>query len=206
MFSRPVRLGVIGLGKIAVDQHLPAVAASRDIKLIAGCSLHAPAMAFPVYDDLDEMLCRHPEINAVSICTPPLARAALAMRAIAAGPSRLPRKTAGRHARRGRGAEGHGGEGESHPVRQLAFALRRRCRTRQGLAGRANDHLGRHPLEGKYSPVASRPGLDYAGRRYGRLRSRHQCPVDLDLFVAAARGGPGSRPACAAELRGADPG
>ncbi len=85
MFSRPIRLGIVGLGKIAIDQHLPAVAKSRDFKLVAGCSLAAPEVSFPVHADFDDMLRRHPEIEAVSICTPPTARAALALRAIVAG-------------------------------------------------------------------------------------------------------------------------
>lgn len=85
MFSRPIKLGIIGLGKIAIDQHLPAVAQSRDFKLVAGCSLAAPEVPFPVYATLEEMLKRHPDITAVSVCTPPLARFPLAMQAIGAG-------------------------------------------------------------------------------------------------------------------------
>ncbi|MEI9903879.1 MAG: hypothetical protein WDN06_07735 [Asticcacaulis sp.] len=65
MFSRPIRLGIVGLGKIAIDQHLPAVAKSKDFKLVAACSLQAPETPFPVYEDFDEMLRKHPDITAV---------------------------------------------------------------------------------------------------------------------------------------------
>lgn len=85
LFRRPIRIAIIGLGKIAVDQHLPALAASRDFRLVAGCSLNAPEVPFPVYGDVAEMFSRHPEIDAVSVCTPPRARFALAAQALNAG-------------------------------------------------------------------------------------------------------------------------
>ena len=51
-----VRIAVVGLGKIAHDQHLPAIAASPDFTLVAGMSPHGTAPGIPVYRDLDALL------------------------------------------------------------------------------------------------------------------------------------------------------
>ncbi|HET8995523.1 MAG TPA: Gfo/Idh/MocA family oxidoreductase [Acetobacteraceae bacterium] len=80
------RIGVIGLGKIAQDQHLPVIAASEVFELVAVCSqrgLGAPgAQAFR---DPIEMLNADLALDAVVICTPPQARHAIARAALAAG-------------------------------------------------------------------------------------------------------------------------
>ena len=41
----PIRMGVVGMGKIAVDQHLPAIAANPDFTLAATVERSAPASA-----------------------------------------------------------------------------------------------------------------------------------------------------------------
>jgi D-galactose 1-dehydrogenase len=80
------RIGVIGLGKIAQDQHLPVIAASPDFSLAAVSSqrgLTAPgALSFT---DHAALLHDTPELDAVAICTPPQARHAIARDALAAG-------------------------------------------------------------------------------------------------------------------------
>ena len=83
--SRPIKIGVVGIGKIARDQHLPAIAASPDFTLAAVASRHAGVDGVPSFVSIDEMLARGPEIDAVSICTPPEGRDEIAARAIAAG-------------------------------------------------------------------------------------------------------------------------
>ena len=80
-----IKLGLVGLGKIAIDQHLPAIGANENFELVAACSLHPHHMHFPVYSNLAEMLKAHPAIEAVAICTPPQVRHAIAKEAIAAG-------------------------------------------------------------------------------------------------------------------------
>ena len=80
------RIGVIGLGKIAQDQHLPVIATSEAFELVAVASqrgLSAPgARAFrnPL-----ELLHADLAIDAVAICTPPQVRHAIARAALAAG-------------------------------------------------------------------------------------------------------------------------
>lgn len=80
------RIGVIGLGKIAQDQHLPVIAESDAFELAAVSSqrgLTAPgAMTFR---DHAELLRQTPDLAAVAICTPPQVRHAIARDALAAG-------------------------------------------------------------------------------------------------------------------------
>jgi D-galactose 1-dehydrogenase len=79
------RIGVIGLGKIAHDQHLPVIAKSRKFELAAVSSQRGlkagDALAFRDYREL----LRAPDIEAVAICTPPQARHLIAREALAAG-------------------------------------------------------------------------------------------------------------------------
>jgi D-galactose 1-dehydrogenase len=78
-----IKIGVVGFGKIARDQHLPALAASSDFELIAIThGAHPPPHGLRVHESLDDMLAGSPEIEAVSLCTPPQGRHALARRAI----------------------------------------------------------------------------------------------------------------------------
>lgn len=81
----PIRLGLVGIGKIARDQHLPALGGSGEYELVASASRNATVEGLPGYLSLAEMLDRHPEIEAVSLCTPPVGRHALAAEALARG-------------------------------------------------------------------------------------------------------------------------
>lgn len=80
-----VRLGLVGVGKIARDQHLPALAANLDFNLLSIASRNAAIDGLPSYPDLDVMLAGGHELNAISICTPPHGRFEIARIAIAAG-------------------------------------------------------------------------------------------------------------------------
>jgi D-galactose 1-dehydrogenase len=70
----PVKIGLVGIGKIARDQHLPALAASPDFELIAVASRHHRLERVPNYDSISGLLAAHPEIEAISLCTPPQGR------------------------------------------------------------------------------------------------------------------------------------
>ena len=83
--DRPLNIGLVGLGKIAVDQHIPAIRANAQLALIAGCSPRARPAGMLTYPDMHAMLTAHPEIDAVAICTPPQIRHVIARDAIAAG-------------------------------------------------------------------------------------------------------------------------
>lgn len=78
-------IAVVGIGKIARNQHLPAIARSPDFELAAAVSLEGEAEGVPNYRDFEEFLKAEPRIPTVAICTPPLVRPALARAAAAAG-------------------------------------------------------------------------------------------------------------------------
>lgn len=80
-----IRIGLVGIGKIARDQHVPALAADADFALACGASRHATLDGIPSYSDIDEMLASGHALNAVSICTPPHGRFEIARAAINAG-------------------------------------------------------------------------------------------------------------------------
>jgi len=80
-----VKLGLVGYGAIARAQHEPAIAATDGIELVALADPAARHDRLPVYPSLAAMLGAHPEIAAVSLCQPPIARYAAACEAIAAG-------------------------------------------------------------------------------------------------------------------------
>jgi D-galactose 1-dehydrogenase len=80
------RIGVIGLGKIAQDQHLPVIARSKAFRLAAVSSQRGlKAGAALAFRSPDELLAETPDLHAVAVCTPPQARYAIARRALEAG-------------------------------------------------------------------------------------------------------------------------
>ncbi len=81
----PRNIALVGIGKIAVDQHVPAIAASADWHLAATVSRQGSVAGVPAYTDLSQMLAAHPEIDTVSLCLPPVPRFAYAEAALLAG-------------------------------------------------------------------------------------------------------------------------
>lgn len=83
---RRFRIAVIGLGKIALDQHLPVIAASERFELAAVASQRGvTAGGALAFRDPATLLAETPALDAVAICTPPQARHAIARAALAAG-------------------------------------------------------------------------------------------------------------------------
>ena len=80
-----MKLGLVGYGAIARAQHEPAIAAGEGIELVALADPAAEHPRLPVYPTLAAMLAAQPEITAVALCQPPVARYAAAREAIAAG-------------------------------------------------------------------------------------------------------------------------
>ncbi len=81
----PIRIAVVGLGKIARDQHLPSIRASNEFELVAVASPHSRLDSFPSYDSLESLLQAHHDVQAVALCMPPQARAAIARVALRRG-------------------------------------------------------------------------------------------------------------------------
>ena len=83
--SAPIRLGLVGLGKIARDQHLPAIAQTDGIELVAVASRNAALDGVASYPDLDAMLAGDPALDAIVMCQPPQPRFQAARAALLAG-------------------------------------------------------------------------------------------------------------------------
>ncbi|HKC15908.1 MAG TPA: Gfo/Idh/MocA family oxidoreductase [Steroidobacteraceae bacterium] len=69
-----IGLAIVGLGKIARDQHVPSLKASPAFELIAVASPHSRLEGVPNYPDLAALLKAVPNLPAVSLCTTPQAR------------------------------------------------------------------------------------------------------------------------------------
>ncbi|SHL38750.1 galactose 1-dehydrogenase [Bradyrhizobium lablabi] len=80
-----IRLAIVGLGKIARDQHIPAIAGTEGIELAAIASRNASIDGIAHFATLDELLAAAPGIDAVALCTPPQVRHAQAAAALKAG-------------------------------------------------------------------------------------------------------------------------
>lgn len=79
------RLAIIGYGKIAADQHVPAIERSDRFTLAAIVDPRGGIDTVPCFGDLEGLLASGLAIDAVAICTPPQVRFAVARAAIAAG-------------------------------------------------------------------------------------------------------------------------
>lgn len=81
-----IKLGIVGVGKIARDQHLPVIAATPAFTLVAAASKSGqPVDGAPTVPDIDTMMANHPEVEAVTICTPPADRHAIVRDALNRG-------------------------------------------------------------------------------------------------------------------------
>ncbi len=80
------KIAVIGVGKIAQDQHLPVIDASEDFELAATVSTRGVGHgSVPVFKTPAELYAAMPEVGLVSICTPPGVRHAYVREALDAG-------------------------------------------------------------------------------------------------------------------------
>ncbi len=78
-------IALVGIGKIARDQHVPAIAASPAFQLAATASRSGTIEGVEAFGDLASLLDARPDIDCVSLCTPPQARFEDAWRALSAG-------------------------------------------------------------------------------------------------------------------------
>ena len=80
-----IRVAIVGLGKIARDQHVPAIAETVGIELAATASSNGRIEGIEHFSTLDDLLESTPDIDAVALCTPPQVRHAQAAAALKAG-------------------------------------------------------------------------------------------------------------------------
>jgi D-galactose 1-dehydrogenase len=82
---QPIRIGLVGVGKIARDQHIPAIAANPALSFAAAASRHAQVSGVANFPTVAAMLEGAPDLDAVAICTPPQAHYEAAKLALAMG-------------------------------------------------------------------------------------------------------------------------
>jgi D-galactose 1-dehydrogenase len=80
-----IRVAIVGLGKIARDQHIQAIAGTAGIELTAIASRNASIDGIAHFATLDQLLDAAPGIDAVALCPPPQVRRAQAAAALKAG-------------------------------------------------------------------------------------------------------------------------
>ncbi|MFD1036616.1 Gfo/Idh/MocA family protein [Sphingomonas hankookensis] len=80
--ASPTRIALAGIGKIARDQHIPHIAASPDFELVAAVTGHTPPEGVPGFRTIAEMMAAMPDVQAISICTPPRGRLNLIQQAL----------------------------------------------------------------------------------------------------------------------------
>ena len=82
---QPIRLGLVGYGKIAQDQHVPAITANPAFQLLSVATQGKPCPGVENFQSLSELLDNGPQVDAIAFCTPPQGRYALVQQALAAG-------------------------------------------------------------------------------------------------------------------------
>ncbi len=81
----PIPIAILGTGKIARSQHVPAIAASPDFRLEATADPAGGIDGIESHGSLEALLLARPDIEAIALCLPPGPRFAAARAALAAG-------------------------------------------------------------------------------------------------------------------------
>lgn len=81
----PHKIAIVGVGKIAVDQHIPSINGNPDFELAATVSRNGKVDGVQAFTDLTKMLEERPDVTAVSLCMPPQFRYDYAVEAMRAG-------------------------------------------------------------------------------------------------------------------------
>ena len=80
------KLALVGVGKIAIDQHLPSIAETGLFELAGVVSQRGITVpGVPTYRSQAELFAAQPDVVAVANCTPPHVRHGFAVEALAAG-------------------------------------------------------------------------------------------------------------------------
>ncbi len=93
---RPIRIGIIGFGKIAQDQHVPSIQENARLELAATVSRQGNGHpGVPCFASHSDMLRQVEELDAVAVCTPPSVRHEIARDCLEAGVHTLLEKPPG---------------------------------------------------------------------------------------------------------------
>ncbi|MDY6947078.1 MAG: Gfo/Idh/MocA family oxidoreductase [Pseudomonadota bacterium] len=79
------RLALVGVGKIARDRHLPALARTPAFELVAAVNRDGPLTHVATFPDIASLLESGIQVDAISVCTPPGCRYEIARAALDAG-------------------------------------------------------------------------------------------------------------------------
>jgi D-galactose 1-dehydrogenase len=79
------RIAVVGVGKIARDQHLPCIAKNKNFQLVAAVSRHGKVDGVANFPSISELVKSKTKVDAVALCTPPSVRLAMARECLDAG-------------------------------------------------------------------------------------------------------------------------
>lgn len=79
------KVALVGIGKIAVDQHVPALLTSPDFELAATVSRKGHVDGVESFSDFSAFLAARPDVTVVSLCLPPVPRFDYAEAALLAG-------------------------------------------------------------------------------------------------------------------------
>ena len=85
MQQAKIKLGIVGVGKIVRDQHLPSIDRNGGYELLATASRNASVDGVTAYKHIDEMLDQTPDLQAVALCMPPQYRYSAAVTALQQG-------------------------------------------------------------------------------------------------------------------------
>jgi len=80
-----IKIAIVGLGKIARDQHVPVITASKAFELVAVASPHNTLDGVRSYESLDALLAAERDVVAVALCTTPQVRYDLARQSLERG-------------------------------------------------------------------------------------------------------------------------
>jgi D-galactose 1-dehydrogenase len=80
-----MKVALVGIGKIALDQHVPAITQSPDWELAATVSRHGTVDGVVSFSNFATMLETRPDIRVISLCLPPVPRFDYAIQALKAG-------------------------------------------------------------------------------------------------------------------------
>jgi D-galactose 1-dehydrogenase len=80
-----IKVALVGMGKIARDQHVPAIAGNPAFDLVGVASPNSKLDGVPNFSTLEQLIDTIPSVEAISICTPPQIRYDIARAALARG-------------------------------------------------------------------------------------------------------------------------